>query len=107
MLPRASPEASQTSRLRARSGGTITGAPASAQPFTWLLPSGGETWTAGTTHTVEWSGGPASTVNVYIDRLSPFQVADVVGNGLPNTGFAYWTIPSGLTPGAYQVYVED
>ena len=27
---------------------------------TWMVPAGGETWTAGTHHTIEWSGGGAN-----------------------------------------------
>lgn len=77
-----------------------------AQPFNWLLPQGGETWTAGTTHTVEWTGGPA-IVNVYAISLTPFQVADVIAAGVSNTGFEQWTIPSSLAPGQYILFVGD
>lgn len=81
--------------------------PASAA-LGWLLPTGGETWTAGTTHTVEWSGGtPSNTVNVQLIQMTPFQVAGAIAIGVPNTGAASWTIPVGITPGAYQVYVIE
>ncbi len=79
-----------------------------AQPLGWLLPSGGETWTAGTTHTVEWTGGsPGWSVNVSVIRLVPFQNADLVALGTTNDGFASWTIPANFPPGAYQLYVEE
>ncbi len=78
-----------------------------AQPFNWLLPQGAETWTAGTTHTVEWSSGPAGNVNVYAISVTPYQVADVIAAGVPNTGFAQWTIPSSLSPGQYYLFVGD
>jgi hypothetical protein len=78
-----------------------------AQPFNWLLPQGGETWTAGTTHTVEWAGGPAGNVTVYAISITPFQVADLIAAGVPNTGYAQWTIPPLLAPGQYQLFVGD
>jgi len=79
-----------------------------AQPFGWLLPQGGEVWTAGTTHSVEWTGGNAGwLVNVSIISLVPFQVADVVAVNTANDGYASWTIPANLAPGAYQLYVEE
>ncbi len=79
-----------------------------AQAFTWLSPVGGEVWTAGTTHTLEWSGGPSgSNLTVQLIRLSPFQVAGTVQSNMPY-GFATpMTIPANLPPGAYQVYVSD
>jgi hypothetical protein len=80
----------------------------SAAALQWTLPVGGETWTAGTTHTVEWSGGvPSWSVNVQVIRLIPFQVAGAVALGTSNDGFASWTIPAGLAPGVYQLYVEE
>lgn len=78
-----------------------------AQPFNWLLPQGGETWTSGTTHTVEWSGGPAGNVNVYAISLVPFQTADVIALNVPNTGYVQWTLPPTLVPGQYQLYITD
>lgn len=79
-----------------------------AQPLAWLLPGGGETWTAGTTHSVEWTGGlPGWSVNVRVIRLVPFQTADLVALGTTNDGFASWTIPANFPPGAYQLYVEE
>lgn len=86
----------------------LTGALAPAAfAFTWLLPAGGETWTAGTTHKVEWSGGPAANVNVSVIRLVPFQVAGSIAANVPNAGYETWAIPPTLTPGSYQLYVED
>ena len=33
---------------------------AAAQFPSWQVPSGGETWTAGSSHTLRWSGGTAT-----------------------------------------------
>ena len=81
--------------------------PAGAQAFNWLLPAGGEVWTAGTTHTVEWSGGPASNVNVILISLVPYQTIGAFAVNVPNNGAVSWNIPSNLAPGGYQVVVED
>lgn len=81
---------------------------ARAQAFTWQVPAGGETWTKGTTHTVVWSGGPVSVnTNVQVISLSPYQVAGTIALNHPYSLPASWTIPAGLAPGSYQLYVED
>lgn len=85
----------------------LAAAPAAAQPFNWLLPAGGETWTAGTTHTVEWSGGPASNVDLLLISLSPYQVWGPIAINVPNSGAYSWPIPANVPPGPYQVYVGD
>jgi hypothetical protein len=82
--------------------------PSSAQPFNWLLPAGGETWTAGTTHTIEWNGGNAGwNVNVHIIRVTPFVTADVVALGILNNGYAQWSVPPTFLPGQYLAYVSE
>ncbi|MEO7867874.1 MAG: hypothetical protein ABIU54_09570 [Candidatus Eisenbacteria bacterium] len=79
-----------------------------AQAFTWLSPVGGETWTAGTTHTLEWSGGPSgSNIGVYLISLSPYQVVSTVQTNMPYGFTTPMTIPANLVPGAYQVYISD
>jgi hypothetical protein len=81
---------------------------AQAQPYTWSIPFGGETWTAGTTHTVHWSAGPTGVnANVYLISLSPFQNLGAISLNVPFPQFTSWAIPSNLPPGAYQLYVED
>jgi hypothetical protein len=80
--------------------------PAAAQNFFWLLPGGGEVWTAGTTHTIEWTGGPPGNANLRLIRLSPLQDTGIFAV-IPNTGVAQWTIPANLTPGSYQLKIED
>ena len=48
----------------------VSPVPAAAQPFSWLLPAGGETWTAGTTHSIEWTGGtPSGNVSIVLAQL--------------------------------------
>jgi len=81
--------------------------PAAAQTFTWTLPAGGETWTAATTHTVEWSGGPASNCNVWLIQISPPQAIGIFAPNVPNNGATSWTIPANLATGSYQLYIED
>ena len=70
----------------------------------WLVPAGGETWTAGTTHTLEWSGGdPQVTAVVYFQTT--IVSASVVAAYFPNTGYASWTIPANLPPGTYTLAI--
>jgi hypothetical protein len=72
---------------------------------TWMVPAGGETWTAGTHHTIEWSGGGA---NATIFALVLVEVANpalsnwvTVGAFFPNNGYIGFTIPVNVNPGAY------
>jgi hypothetical protein len=75
-------------------------------PFTWSVPAGGETWTTGHVHTILWSGGPASPVNIYL--IGPGNVvAQVITTGAVNDGEYVFRLAAGLTPGTYQIYIED
>ena len=79
-----------------------------AQAFTWLSPAGGEVWTAGTTHTMEWSGGPSgANLTVVLIRITPFQSAGTIQVSMPYGFTTPMTIPSNLPPGQYQMYVAD
>jgi len=81
---------------------------ASAQPFAFQVPAGGETWTAGTTHTIEWTGGPIGVnSNVYLISIVPFQSQGPIVLNSPYLQPASWAISSGLPPGQYQLYIED
>jgi Ser-Thr-rich glycosyl-phosphatidyl-inositol-anchored membrane family protein len=81
---------------------------ASAQPFAFQIPAGGETWTAGTTHTIEWTGGPVGVnSNVYLISITPFASQGPIVLNSPYFQPASWAISSGLTPGQYQLYIED
>lgn len=83
-------------------------AAAFAQTYSWVVPVGGETWTAGTSHTIHWTGGPVgSNVTVQIGSIATSSVvATLISNG-PNVGYAVWTIPFALPAGQYIVYIED
>jgi hypothetical protein len=79
-----------------------------ATPVTWLVPAGGETWTAGTTHTLEWSGGDPSVFAIfYIQQFAPFGQAVVPGMAFfPNNGHGIWVLttdPTYLPPGTYKL----
>jgi hypothetical protein len=81
---------------------------AASTPVTWLVPAGGEVWTAGTTHTIAWSGGDPSVFAVfYIEQFSPFGQAVVPGNAFfPNNGHGMWVLttdPNYLPPGTYKL----
>lgn len=78
--------------------------PAAGQPYQWLVPAGGETWTAGTTHTLVWTSGPSSgAIQLVLAQTSPPYAATVLGSLLMNDGLFSWTLPSNLDPGTYQL----
>jgi hypothetical protein len=81
-----------------------------ATPVTWLVPAGGEVWTAGTTHTIEWSGGdPSVFVVAYVQQFPPYGSAAVPGNAFfPNNGHGIWALttdPTYLPPGSYKLAI--
>jgi hypothetical protein len=81
-----------------------------ATPVTWLVPAGGEIWTAGTTHTIAWSGGDPSVFGVvYVQQFSPFGQAVIPGMAFfPNNGHGFWTLstdPNYLQPGTYKLAI--
>ena len=83
---------------------------AGATPVTWLVPAGGEVWTAGTTHTVEWSGGGPSVGAVgFFEQFPPYGSAPLPGMAFfPNNGHGSWSIPdlpSYLPPGTYKLAI--
>jgi hypothetical protein len=79
-----------------------------AQPFALTLPAGGETWTAGTSHTLYWSGGnPTWNVNLaLIDVTNNLTVQFFNMNGL-NNGETVYTLPANLPSGTYSFYIEE
>jgi hypothetical protein len=79
-----------------------------ATPVTWLVPAGGEVWTAGTTHTIAWSGGDPSVFAImYVQQFPPYGQAVVPGMAFfPNNGHGYWALstnPTYLPPGTYKL----
>jgi len=86
----------------------VSAGPAVAQPFTWLLPAGGETWTAGTTHSIEWTGGtPSGNVSIVLAQTMPPYTAVFLNNLTLNSGYFTWSIPSNQAPGTYQLNVSE
>ena len=83
---------------------------ADATPVTWLVPAGGEVWTAGTTHTIEWSGGDPSVFAVaFFEQFPPYGSAALPSMAFfPNNGHGSWSIPdlpSFLPPGTYKLAI--
>lgn len=71
---------------------------------TWLLPAGGEIWTAGTSHTVAWTGTGTSAIVTY-HPLPLSMTGYVVAAFFPNTGYVTFSIPANLPPGQYVMQV--
>ncbi len=72
----------------------------------WHAPAGGETWTAGTQHTVAWSGGPATVSGLIAYGAPPLvNFTPIIGGPFANLGYASWSIPPTLPPGTYTVQI--
>jgi len=80
---------------------------AGAQPFAWSVPTGTETWSTGHVHTVLWSGGPATLVNVYLIHIPANVVAQIVVLSASNDGETVFRLSNALAAGTYQMYIED
>ena len=85
-------------------GGTgVTGlmaVPTSAAPVpptvSLLVPNGGETWAAGSTHDIVWSAsGPSGVANVDLlySTDGGATYPNVIALALPNSGVYHWSIP--------------
>ena len=77
---------------------------------TWLMPAGGEVWTAGTTHTIVWSGGgPSVNAVAFFQQSPPYGSAALPGlTFFPNDGHGSWTLPTNpsyLPPGTYKLAI--
>jgi hypothetical protein len=77
--------------------------PATATPVTFMVPAGGEIWTAGTNHTIEWQGGGPTGVFalVMVEVANPNNQV-TVSAFFPNNGYVGWTIPTNIPMGAYK-----
>lgn len=77
---------------------------AHAQFPSWQVPAGGETWTAGSSHTLMWSGGLATVTGIIAyDVNSPSFYP--VAAGFPNIGAVVWSLPANLPPGTYYLQI--
>jgi hypothetical protein len=76
---------------------------AMATPVTFMVPAGGEIWTAGTNHTIEWLGGGPTGVFalVMVEVANPINMV-TVSAFFPNNGYIGWTIPTNIPMGAYR-----
>ena len=85
-------------------GLTLMPRSAAAAPPVWLVPAGGETWTAGTTHTLVWTGGDPQ-VSAVVYYQTSIVSASVVAAYFPNTGYVAWNIPANIPPGTYTLAI--
>ena len=83
--------------------------------ITVTSPNGGESWQAGTTHTIQWSytGDPGSNVKIEAYRttgtaLAYYPVVASTPIGSSGTGSYAWAIPSGQPAGSdYKIVVKS
>ena len=81
--------------LALTAGQNVTGINAQLQPATITLtsPSGGESWTVGSSHDITWSStGAGVNVRIQFSANNGTDWSDVVGS-TPNDGSYTWTIP--------------
>ena len=67
-------------------------------------PSSGVEWVRGYTYNITWYYG--YTYGVNIDLIGPGGTVNLATN-TPNTGIYPWLIPSGQTPGTYQIRITS
>lgn len=73
--------------------------------ITVVSPNGGETYQAGSTQTIRWSGGTSnSKISLYVSKEAGADYT-YIASVPKNTGSYDWTIPAGKAPGQYQVWV--
>lgn len=77
---------------------------AAAQFPSWQVPAGGETWTAGSSHTLCWSGGTATVFGLGAYDANTNAFYPIAAN-FPNTGYIAWNLPANLPPGTYYLTI--
>ncbi len=75
------------------------------QSLVILSPSGNETWTAGSTQTIKWSGKSAtSTINLSLVDNKQSYVS--IARNTANDGAESWVVPAFVPPGQYKMYAS-
>lgn len=75
--------------------------------YVLTVPTANSLWLAGTTMTIQWTGGPPATaVKLVLGDVPSWTTAATIGVNLPNTGSYTWTIPANLPTSTYLVYIE-
>jgi len=73
-----------------------------------IIPSPGDIWYTGTSHTINWSGGnPGWNVLIYLGDVNTWTVASVINPSTLNNGSEVWNIPSTTPTGPYQIYIQE
>jgi hypothetical protein len=79
-----------------------------AAPFIIVTaPNGGESWDAGTTHTITWASRNNPGAYVRIELMSGGAVALTISSKARNSGSYSWAMPYSIVPGEYQVRVRS
>jgi hypothetical protein len=88
-------------------------AQSSPGPFiTVVTPNGGESWQAGTAHTIQWTttGDPGTTVKIELMKAGVLQSTVTAGTpaGTGGSGSFPWTVPAAQSPGTdYRIKVSS
>src|SRR5271157_586615 len=69
-------------------------------------PSASSSWSAGNSYYIDWSSsGCSSYVTIRLYSGSSFYTT--IASSTSNSGYLYWTIPSSIPSGYYQVEIKD
>jgi hypothetical protein len=87
----------------------IKSSPVPLPSMTVLTPNGGETWQAGTTHTITWTQTELDGTNVNIDLWKSAVFDRTIAASVTATAGSYsWAIPLDLSPGTtYTVNISS
>jgi hypothetical protein len=87
---------------------TVTAASATAAPpapLAIVSPAGGETWQAGSTQQIKWTGGNSSwPMMISVVNGAGTQVLETLTSNAANTGAYNWTL--NMSSGSYLIYVQ-
>jgi hypothetical protein len=90
----------------------LTGGLAELPSITVISPNGGESWSIGTTKTIQWryTGSPGPYVEVSLIKGGFFNMTITSSTPIVASGFGSysWAIPTSLTPGTnYKIRIES
>lgn len=73
-----------------------------------ISPAGTDSVCTGNEITIEWTGGdPTWDLLISIIDMNTSNVAATITANTPNDGTEIWSVPSGFSPGLYQVYIQE
>jgi len=76
--------------------------------YSFILPSGGETWRVNTSQVISWNRLGQCSHNVNLELLRSGVEISSIATGVSNTGSYTWNIPSSISPARdYAIRIRD